>query len=77
MERPLESVPDEYDSPWKEALGIYLRPMLEFCFPHVASAIDWTVEPKFLDRELQQPDPGVVSAVGLADALARRTGAGV
>jgi hypothetical protein len=54
VEPPLTSVPDEYDSPWKEALGIYLRSMLEFCFPHAASAIDWTVEPRFLDRELQE-----------------------
>jgi hypothetical protein len=47
-------MPDEYDSPWKEALDVYLRPVLEFCFPKVAAAIDWEVEPKFLDKELQE-----------------------
>src|SRR5258708_4061016 len=47
-------MPDEYDSPWKEALEVYLRPMLEFCLPAVAAAIDWSVQPKFLDRELQE-----------------------
>jgi hypothetical protein len=47
-------MPDQYDSPWKEALRVYLRPTLEFCFPRVAAAIDWRVDPEFLDRELQE-----------------------
>src|SRR5260221_6402441 len=45
---------DEYDSPWKEILEIYLRSILEFCFPHVASAIDWSMGFEFLDKELQE-----------------------
>ena len=47
-------MPDESDSPWKEALDVYLRSILEFCFPKIAAAIDWQVEPKFLDKELQE-----------------------
>lgn len=47
-------MPDEYDSPWKEALEVFLRPMLEFCFPLVATAIDWSVPPVFMDKELQE-----------------------
>ena len=45
--------PDEYDSPWNEALEVYLRSILEFCFPPVATAIDWNQKPEFLDKELQ------------------------
>jgi len=45
---------DDYDSPWKEGLEIYLRPTLEFCFPRVADAIDWAKPVEFLDKELQE-----------------------
>ena len=46
--------PDQYDSPWKEALEVFLRSLLEFCFPAVAAAIDWSVPVEFLDKELQE-----------------------
>ena len=46
--------PDTYDSPWKEALEVYLRPILEFCFPAVGAAIDWDAGFEFLDKELQE-----------------------
>ena len=26
MDQPVQSAPDEYDSPWKEALAVYLKP---------------------------------------------------
>ena len=45
---------DQFDSPWKEVLEVYLRPTLEFCFPHVAKAIDWNAKIEFLDKELQE-----------------------
>jgi len=45
---------DQFDSPWKEVLEVYLRPTLEFCFPHVAKAIDWNAQIEFLDKELQE-----------------------
>ena len=41
--------PDQYDSPWKEALEVLLRSLLEFCFPAVAAAIDWSVPVEFLE----------------------------
>lgn len=44
----------EYDSPWKEALRLYLRSFMRLCFPLVEQAIDWRREPQFLDKELQQ-----------------------
>lgn len=45
---------DQYDSPWKEALELYLRSILEFCFPSVAQAINWDAGLEFLDKELQE-----------------------
>src|SRR5207237_1877218 len=45
---------DEFDSPWKEMLELYLRSILEFCFPHVATAVDWSKGFEFLDKELQE-----------------------
>ena len=50
----MTSARDEYDSPWKEALEIYLRSFLELCFPQVAEAIDWDRGIEFLDKELQE-----------------------
>lgn len=41
--------PDQFDSPWQEALEVYRRSILEFCFPAVARAIDWAAGIEFLD----------------------------
>jgi hypothetical protein len=48
------SVAFDYDSPWKEALRLYLRSFMRLCFPRVEPVIDWSREPQFLDKELQQ-----------------------
>jgi hypothetical protein len=44
----------EYDSPWKDILDGYLQPFMQLSFPSIAEAIDWTVPPRMLDKELQQ-----------------------
>ena len=44
----------DYDSPWKEALRVYLHSFMRLCFPAVEQVIDWSREPQFLDKELQQ-----------------------
>ena len=44
----------EYDSPWKEALRLYLRSFLRLCFPQVEQVVDWSRQAQFLDKELQQ-----------------------
>ena len=44
----------DFDSPWKEALDLYLQAFLEFFFPQVAAALDWSRAPEALDTELQQ-----------------------
>ena len=48
------SVAIEYDSPWKEALRLFLRSFMRLCFPGVERVIDWRRTPQFLDKELQQ-----------------------
>ena len=50
----MKQAPDQFDSPWKEALEVYLHSMLEFCFPRVAEGIDWSAPVEFLDKELQE-----------------------
>src|SRR5438045_8631601 len=47
-------IANQFDSPWKEALEVYLSSMMEFCFPQVAAAIDWKAPAEFLDKELQE-----------------------
>lgn len=44
---------DDYDSPWKIALDNYLEEFIDFYFPKISQLIDWSVEPKSLDNELQ------------------------
>ena len=44
----------EYDSPWKEILQLYFQDFLLFFFPQIHAEVDWTKEPVFLDKELQQ-----------------------
>ncbi len=44
----------DYDGAWKEALRTHLRELLKKYFPAVYAAIDWSVEPKWCDKELSQ-----------------------
>jgi hypothetical protein len=56
---PLE--PDsDYDGAWKEALRQYFDWFLSVYFPATHALIDWSVEPKWLDKEITQvlPQPG-------------------
>ena len=52
----------EYDSPWKEILDAFFREFIEFAFPELYAAIDWSKSIVTLDKELQQIAP--VSEVG-------------
>ena len=47
----------EYDSPWKEFLDAFLKQFVEFCFPTLHDAIDWSQPIVALDKELQQIAP--------------------
>ncbi len=46
--------PDDFDSPWKDALQRFLRQFLEFFFPAIAADIDWSRGYESLDKEFQQ-----------------------
>jgi hypothetical protein len=59
----------EFDTPWKEALDRFLRAFLEFFFPHIHQAIDWTRGYEVLDNELQQIVREAESGRRVADKL--------
>lgn len=44
--------PDQYDSPWKEAIEEYFPECMAFLFPEIHADIDWTKGYQFLDKEL-------------------------
>ncbi len=47
----------DYDSPWKEALGIFFEAFLELFFPDAHADIDWRRPYESLDKELQRIAP--------------------
>ena len=49
----METVNDNYDSPWKEAVEHYFPEFIEFYFPRAYAQIDWSKEHVFLDQELR------------------------
>ena len=49
---------DDYDFPWKEALGRYLPDFLALLFPEAHASIDCSQGYECLDKELQQVDVG-------------------
>ncbi len=55
----LQRMPDDHDSPWKEALEIFFPQAIELLAPDLYATIDRSVAPQFLDKELQ--------AIGIPD----------
>jgi hypothetical protein len=45
---------DDYDSPWKEALQVYLPSFLAFFFADIHEGIDWSRGYESLDKEFQK-----------------------
>ena len=66
---PDQSISDDHDSPWKEALERYFPEFLALLFPEVHAGVDWSRGHSFLDKELQQ-------VVRDAEAGRRRAGYG-
>jgi predicted transposase YdaD len=60
---------EDFDSPWKEALQLYLRPFLAFFFPNIEVDIDWARGYEALDKEFQQIVRRSKVGKGLADKL--------
>jgi hypothetical protein len=46
--------PDDFDSPWKDALHVYFEAFLAFFFRDIHDDIDWTRGYESLDKEFQQ-----------------------
>jgi hypothetical protein len=44
----------DYDNAWKTIIELYFRDFIQFFFPWIEPEIDWSREPKFLDKELQK-----------------------
>jgi hypothetical protein len=63
--------PDEYDSPWKEAIERYFEAFMAFFFPEAHAGIDWSRGYEFLDTELQQVVRDAELGRRLADKLVR------
>lgn len=70
--------PNDYDSPWKEALEHYLPDFLCMFLPDLYAQMDWAQPPVFLDKELQAITQGAANGRRIADKLVlvrlRRTG---
>jgi len=61
----------DYDSPWKEALELYLPQCLALFLPEVHADIDWSQSVSFLDAELQQITPAAAVGRRVVDKLVR------
>ena len=49
----METMNDNYDSPWKDAVEHYFPEFMAFYFPEAYAEIDWSKEHVFLDQELR------------------------
>jgi hypothetical protein len=66
-----QHTPDDYDSPWKEALERDLPDALALLFPTAFAGIDWSRGHSFLDKELQKVARDAQLGRRLADKLVR------
>ena len=72
-EAPLPTEPDDYDSPWKEAVEHYFPEFMAFYFPAAYAQIDWAQGHVFLDQELQAVVQDAVLGKRFVDKLIRVT----
>jgi hypothetical protein len=59
------------DSPWKLILRQYFPEAIEFFFPDIARAVDWSKPIEFLDREFQKITPDAEIGRRFADQLVK------
>ena len=59
----------DFDTPWKEALWLYLPSFFEFFFPDINAEIDWSRGFRFLDKELRKLSKGSLGGNREADTL--------
>jgi hypothetical protein len=60
-----------FDSPWKEALDLFLRPLLAMLFPKVERDVDWAQGYEAFEQELRPLIPEGETGLRLADKLIR------
>lgn len=61
----------KYDSAWKMVIRQLFKDFLEFFFPDIYNAIDFTKEIVFLDKELNEIDPDSSQGDRVADVLVK------
>lgn len=66
----------DHDTPWKEALAKHLPAFFEFFFPYIGEDIDWSRQPRYLDKELRKIAPDAEGGRQITDTLVevRRAG---
>lgn len=60
----------EYDKTWKEVVTHLINPFVEFFLPDLYQEIDWSFEPQFLEKELQNPK-NITKPKRIADKLVK------
>jgi hypothetical protein len=65
--------PDDYDTPWKDAIQHAFPEFMAFYFPAAAERVDWAAGHEFLDTELRQVVRDAELGRRHADVLARVT----
>jgi len=68
---PTTPQPDDYDSPWKEAIEHYFPEFMAFYFPNAYTAIDWSTPYHFLDQELRTIVPQSAQGKRVVDKLVK------
>jgi predicted transposase/invertase (TIGR01784 family) len=69
--RKKKAITSKYDSAWKKVIEKFFKHFLEFFFPDIYQAIDFTKEIHFLDKELQEIAPDSNMGDRVADVLVK------
>lgn len=65
------TIPPEYDAPWKEAIELYFPEFMNFFFPSVFKKIAWNEGYTFMDKELEKITKDSEIGRRLADKLVK------
>ena len=68
-----ESIRDDYDSPWKEAVEHYFPEFMAFYFPEANTQINWAQGFEFLEQELRALSQDAELGKRFVDKLAKVT----
>jgi hypothetical protein len=66
-----EAEKSKYDSAWKKVIRELFESFLEFFFPEIYQAVDFTKEIDFLDKELSEIHPDSTPGDRIADVLVK------